>query len=175
MVQQFSWAQFFLATGAMSLLWYAGIGLLYFRNELEGLLGRKTRARDAQPLPHRWEKGVEELGDVDEVDESLLMGKPKLPDGMSLVGTEQISFASDDGDKVHKIGLVADVLQELKEVFAVLAKEDGNKKDFLGMMEMVRLNFPAIGSNPNIGRINAFISEHAPFHLSSEELENLWD
>lgn len=175
MIQQFSWLQFFVATGASTLLWYIGVVLLFYRMELNAFLGGKSIGKETQPLPHRWERDVETLTEEKEVETENLIGKPKLPEGMSLVSTDQISFASSDDAKQQQIGLVPDVLQELKEVFTVLAKQDGNKKDFFGLMEMVRQNFPAIGSNPNIAQINAFIGEHAPFHLSSEELENLWD
>ncbi|MEJ5996260.1 hypothetical protein WG904_17655 [Pedobacter sp. Du54] len=176
MMQQFSWHQFLFATGVLTVLWYVGVILLYFKVELNSLLASgSSSGRVSQPLPHRWEKDVETVEEESLVEDDGLMGKSKLPDGMSVIGTEQISFASDDGAKVQKIGLVSDVVQELKEIFSVLAKQDGNKKDFFGMMEMVRLNFPSIGSHPNIGQINAFISEHAPFHLTPEELENLWD
>jgi hypothetical protein len=175
MIQQFSWWQFTVATGAFTLLWYIGVVLLFYRMELSSLLGGKPIGKETQPLPHRWEKDVETLTEEDGMETENLMGKPKLPEGMSVASTDQIGFAQSGDAKQQQIGLVPDVLQELKEVFAILAKQDGNKKDFFGLMEMVRLNFPAIGSNPNIGRINDFISEHAPFYLSPEELENLWD
>ncbi len=175
MIEQFSWWQFTVATGALALLWYIGVILLFYRTELNAFLGGKSVNGETEPLPHRWEKDVETLTEEKVAETENLMGKPKLPEGMSLINMEQISFASSGDAKQQQIGLVPDVLQELKEIFSILAKQDGNKKDFFGLMEMVRLNFPAIGSNPNIGRINDFISENAPFHLSPEELENLWD
>lgn len=175
MIQQFSWQQFMVAAGAVTLLWYIGVILVFYRTELNAFLGGKPLNGKSEPLPHRWEKDVETLDQENNEETEELIGKPKLPEGMSVVSMEQISFAQSDDAKQQQIGLVPDVLQELKSVFSTLSKQDGNKKDFLVMMEMVRQNFPAIASNPNIGKINAFISEHAPFHLSQEELENLWD
>jgi hypothetical protein len=107
-----------------------------------------------------------------------LMGKPKLPEGMSALAASQVSFVGAGGtaaDKVMQVGLVADVVQEIKEVFALLAKEDGSKSGFFLLAEGIRDSYPGIGSFPSLSKINAFIREHAPFHISDEELENLWD
>lgn len=157
------------------MLWYVGVILLFYRNELNAFLGGKPNGLGSEALPHRWDKGVDTVLEEEVLEDEELMGRSKMPEGMEVVETAGISFASNSTDKVQQIGLVADVLQELKEVFAVIARQDGNKSDFFGLMEMVRQAFPAIGSHPNIGQINAFITAHAPFHLSPEELENLWD
>ncbi len=173
MLQQFTWQQFLVAAMVLSLIWYAGVILLYYRTEFLGFLGRTENIRP-EPLPHRWETGVEVL--EDEIPkENELMGKPKLPEGMSSIGMGSFGFVQTEDERETKVGLVPDVLQEIKEIFGIIEKEDGSKKDFFDLMEMVRQKFPKIGSNPNIVRINQFITEHAPFHLSADELENLWD
>jgi len=177
MAQQFTWQQFLIAALVFSFIWYAGVILIFYRKELKAFLGRKEKNEtDKKPLPHRWEKGVDKLEDKEE--ESLL-GKAKMPEGISIVSTADFSFATDtskriQGDKNEQIGLVPDVLEDIKNVFLLLVKEDGNKKDFFKLMAEINKSYPKIASNPNIGRINEFISEHAPFHLSKEELENLW-
>lgn len=173
MLQQFTWQQFLVATLVLTLIWYAGVILIFYRKELIAfLIGKKTTTQSSEPLPHRWEKGVETLG---EENEEELMGKPKMPEGMDNVGMSGFSFAQDEDAKEQQIGLVPDVLEELKRIFSILAKEDGNKKDFINLMEMVRHKYPKIASHPNIWHINEFISQHASFHLSKDELENLWD
>ena len=173
MLQQFTWQQFLVATLVLTLIWYLAVILIFYRKELIAFLsGKKLIIQGNEPLPHRWEKGVETLG---EENEEELMGKSKMPEGMDNVGMSGFGFVSGEDAIEQQVGLVPDVLEEIREVFAILAKEDGNKKDFINLMEMVRDKYPKIASHPNIGRINEFISEHASFHLSKDELENLWD
>lgn len=175
MLQQFTWQQFLVATLVLTLIWYVAVILLFYRKEFFGLLGRKKINNLDDRLPHRWEKGVDDL-DVANEEEPELMGASKLPVGMSLTTSDAFGFSGgvSDDSKMEQVGMVPDVLQELKGVFAKLSQNDGNKRDFMDMMADVREKFPKIASSPNIGRINEFIAQHAPFHLSAEELEDIW-
>jgi len=159
----------------LTLIWYAAIALLFYRRELSCLFGQREIKHANEPLAHRWEKGTIQLSGGEELEEPDLMGETKLPDGISRVSVEEFSFSGGGAEKEEQVGLVPDILQELKQVFAILAREDGNKNDFTRLVKAVREKFPKIASSPNIGRINGFITDHAPFHLSAEELENLWD
>lgn len=175
MLQQFTWQQFLLATLVLTLIWYGGVVLIFYRKEFFGLLGRKRNDVPRESLPHRWEGKVDQFAVSEEQPE--LMGASKLPEGMSTMTTEAFGFSGgvSEDSKMEQIGLVPDVLEELKVVFAKLSKSGGNKRDFMGMMGDVREKFPKIASSPNIGRINEFISDQAPFHLSADELEDIWD
>lgn len=188
MLQQFSWLQFWIAAGMLSLCWWAAVLLLFFRRELGVWFGSGAAAvssgerspgsagSDASRLPHRWENGVESFdgGELLAPASDDLMGKPKMPEGMSMVASGDFGFAA-DASREDQVGLVPDVLEELKTVFQLLAAQDGSKMDFLLLMKPVREQFPGIGSSPALLRINAFIRDHAPFHLSVQELEDLWD
>lgn len=180
MIQQMTWQTFLVATLVLTIIWYVAIVLLFYRRELFQVLGRgqlehSNRFKASAPLPHRWEKGVDELSVGADSDEMELMGKSKLPEGMMMVDSGGFGFAGGEDGREQQVGLVPDVLAEIRSLFAELSRNDLGKRDFLEMMASVRETFPKIASNPNIGRINEFISEHAPFHLSAEELENLWD
>jgi hypothetical protein len=175
MLQQFTWQQFLVATLVLTVIWYVGVVLIFYRKEFFDLLNRKRNSGPRASLPHRWEREVDQLA-VSE-DQTELMGASKLPEGMSNTTTDAFGFSggTSEDSRFEQLGLVPDVLEELKVVFAKLSKIDGNKRDFMDMMSDVREKFPKIASNPNIGRINEFISDHAPFHLSAEELEDIWD
>ena len=179
MLQQFTWQHFLVATLVLTVIWYAVVILMFYRRDFfEAFSGKKNnpvnRFKKSEPLPHRWEKGVDDISGQ-EVNEPVVMGKSKLPDGVSRVSLEDISFSDPGNGRVNLVGLVPDLLQEIKEVFRSIAAKDGNKKDFFDLMETVRQNYPKMASHPTISNINSFIVEHAPFHLSSDELENLWD
>lgn len=177
MLHEFTWQQFLVAAMVLSLVWYVGVVLLLYRKEVLFWFGKSRGKEPKERLPHRWQKGVVEVSEVKDhsLVEEDLMGKAKLPDGMSSVSMGSFGFSQTEDDRESQVGLVPDVLQELKEIFAIIEKEDGNKTDFLNLMEMVKNKFPKISSNPNIPRINQFISEHSPFYLTPEEMENLWD
>ena len=181
MLQQFSWGQFLLASFVLSFLWYCFVILVFYRKEALELLGHGGSGS----LPHRWEKGVDNLqgtGDDgvssanDDLVKDSLMGASAMPEGMKVVGMGQLSFAVGAGpeDRYDQVGMVADVIQELKGIFARLESQGGSKDDFFGMLEKVKEDYGRIGAHPSIGAINEFIVSHVPFHLSAEELENLW-
>ena len=172
MLAQFTWQEFWLAVLLLTLLWYSGIILLYYRKELNSFFSKGSNPKEL--LPHHWADRMEEPTQKPEEHDALL-GVSKPAEGTSTISMGQISFGQDENSKSEQLGLIPDVLQELKEIFSVLEKEDGNKQDFFNMMEMVRAKYGQIGSNPRIVQINQFIAEHAPFHLSKDELENLWD
>ncbi|MET4083904.1 hypothetical protein ABIB40_003877 [Pedobacter sp. UYP30] len=172
MLQQFTWSQFLIAALLLSIIWYAGVVLIFYQKEFFALLiGRKNGKPKIEPLPHTWEK---EEGFTADENVSALLGESKLPEGMSTVSMSGFGFSRGEGAKEHQVGLVPDVLEEIKMVFDTLTKEDGNKNNFLNLMRLLSDKYPKIGSNPNIGYINEFITDHAPFHLSAEELEDLW-
>lgn len=175
MLQQFTWQHFLVAAMVLTVIWYAAVILIFYRRGFLPPFLKKTGASSTERLPHKWEKGVDKLAETESEAEPDLMGKSRMPDGVSRVSLEEISFVGNGDEKQQQVGLVPDVIQEIKEVFGLLAAQDGNKKDFFGLMETVRKNYPKIASNPNIGSLNKFIVDHAPFHLSAEELENLWD
>lgn len=173
MLQQFTWPQFLLASFVLSLVWYLSVILLYYRKELKQFLNRETKEnQSSEPLPHRWDKSTDP---IEEENEETLMGKPQLPEGMTNVSISGFGFAISEDEKEDQIGLVPDVLEEIKSVFNIIAKEDGNKSDFFSLMKLVSGKYPSLGSNPNIKSINEYIAQNAPFYLSAEELEDLWD
>jgi len=178
MLQEFTWQHFLVAASVLTLIWYFGVVLTCYRREFLKLLGHQTPKpantfRETEPLPHRWEKGVEEM--TVEV-ENELMGKAKLPEGMMLVGSTDFGFAGNsEQQREQQLGLVPDILQDIRALFRTLAERDSNKKDFLALFGNMKDGYPRMASHPNIGQINEFITDHAPFHLSPEELENLWD
>ena len=140
-------------------------------------LRRKVR-KPSPPLAHRWQKGVDELGNADSgVSGVDLMGKPALEDGVTVLAAEEFGFADKPGAKATKseqLGLIADVQQEIKSVCAVLAQKDGSKEDFFSMFELVRIKYPKMAAHPSLLELRLFIRERVPFHLSDEELDGLW-
>ena len=183
MLQQFTWTDFLLAALPLLAAWYAWLFLVYGKGKngggglgsrqvsFSGLAGAGVSGSAGFPGP----VVPPGFGDVDD-----LMGKPRLPEGMSRVAVSDVVFADvrvdpgDDGAEAEP-GLVMDVLGELKDLFGILAKEDGTKQDFFKLIGAVKEAYPGMGSHPGIAVLNAFVVEHAPFLISVQELESLWD
>jgi len=170
-LKSFTWQHFIVATLVLGIIWYVGIWLWYRRK------GKKPidTENSSTPLPHRWQKQVDELSPQDD-----LIGQPTLEPGVQIVEAADFSFADKSdttglADKSHQLGLVPDVLGEIKSICAILEQKDGNKEDFFAMFEMVKVKYPKIIGYPTTSELNQFIREHVPFHLSDEELEGLWN
>lgn len=176
MLQQFSWTTFLIFFAVLSALWYLALLLTVFRKDAIAFLSGSA----ADP-------SIISVGDTEsekqaDPAEQEIMGKSKMPEGLEVVSMGALSFSvgdhsayNDEDLKSEQLGLVPDVIQELKEIFGILEKEDGTKQDFFSLAAMISEKYGRIGSNPNIGKINEFIRDHAPFAVTLEELEYLWD
>lgn len=171
MLQQFSWQQFLVAIAVLTPIWYVAVILLFYRKELIAFLtGNSPDYSDHESLAHHWEEKVDELSNEIEDD---LMGKAKMPVGVSVIDMEELQFRESE-EKTEKVGLVSDVIEEIKLIFKILCQEDGNKQDFLKLIAEIKIRYPKIASSPSISQVNDFILSNAFFHLSPEELEDLW-
>ncbi|RYE58659.1 MAG: hypothetical protein EOP48_03035 [Sphingobacteriales bacterium] len=184
MLEMYSWRDFLFATGLMVMAWYALVGLVFYRQELQsvfrigvvigdrGLKADRGGGKVAVP-PLAGDGEVLDVGAGKEFPEGL-MGARKLPEGMSVVTVGQVCFADPGGSKVHQLGMVSDVVQEISEVFAFLKEKGGGKREFLFLLEEVAGRYPGIAGFPSLASINAHVLEHAPFELSVSELMEVW-
>ncbi|HEY0054909.1 MAG TPA: hypothetical protein VGB63_06095 [Pedobacter sp.] len=172
MLQSFTWQQFLVAALVLSFIWYAVVLLVCYKRGRKGFSQEKKQSTP-EPLQHYW-NSKQEFEELSEEEDDLL-GKSKLPEGVSNMGMGSFGFVKSEIGKEEKLGLVPDVIEELRRIFNILAKEDGNKGDFFSLLQLVKVKYSKIGSSPWVMEINQFIQEHAPFHLTNEELENLWD
>ncbi|NII83135.1 hypothetical protein [Pedobacter sp. SG908] len=174
MLQGFSTLQFIMVLLVLALVWYGGVLLFFYLKGKQRQFDVGNTGKQADLGASRGQQHTSPAGAGIPLADDL-MGKAKLPEGMSSVGMEEIGFVDFEGRDVEdQQGLVPDLLEEIKNVFLLLAKEDGSKRDFLELMKTVKENYPGMASHPRIRRINEYIAEHAAFHLSAEEMENLW-
>lgn len=173
----FSWQQFLVAVLILSSIWYLVVLPLLYRRQLKDWLERKGGKPVVMPLRREWE---EELDDDPANEEDELIGKPKLPEGVSRMNMDMFGFApdvSEDTDDSRSVqqGLVPDVIEELKSIFHVLEKEQGNKADFISLFGLVKAKYTSIRDTPSQWALNDYIRENALFPISDEELETLWN
>ncbi|RZK43360.1 MAG: hypothetical protein EOO90_03625 [Pedobacter sp.] len=199
MLAQFTWGEFLVAMALLNALWYGMMVLVLYRKELSGVLsglggssnsgkwggrgsGWKTPA--LSPAPEGLELGKEL--DMEKLETAVkkgtgnaetesLMGASRLPEGVEVISSAQVAFSGGIGEgKYEQVGLVADVVQELKLLFLELEKSDQGKPEFLVRLREINEEYGPLAGHPNLGAINAFILERAGFHLNSDELDNLW-
>lgn len=178
MLQQFSWGQFLIAAALLSVLWYLFVVVLFYRHQLKAFLGIDSdefNGREVQgSLGKACKVGLRDDEIEREVD-AALMGSSRLPDGVEVKSSGQVSFSALEGNgKYDQVGLVADVVQELKLVFSELEKSAGDKRDFFRLLERVKEEYGPLGGHPSVGALTTFIVESASFHLTQGEVENLW-
>lgn len=173
MLQAFTWQQFLVAALILSLIWYIGVVLLYYRRDISGYFSRENKQEPPERLQREWEEELEE-----DPEEENLMGSSKEPEGVSSAEMDTLRFApkddDPDADRDMQLGVVPDVLEELKSIFHILEKEQGTKEDFISLFALVSSKYPKIKGTPNQRAINEYIREKVLFPISDEELDQLW-
>jgi len=181
----FSWQQFLVAALVLTLIWYALIGALYFRREIADLFSGRPRAvlGDAR-LGAGLSSGLRVVAGEEEEPDSLL-GAPRDPEGFASVPMHQFSFAGgssssvvqvlEEDEREAQLGLVPDLLEELKEIFYLLERNGGDRSDFEELFQPVAARFESVITTPSFAAVNAYILENVPFALSESELEAMWE
>jgi hypothetical protein len=181
MLHQFTWQQFLIAALVFVLVWYLVIFLLYYRGKITSLFaGRKAQQTDK--IRREWEEELEDEDPENEDDD--LIGRKQLPEGVSEVEIQMLGFApkakkadaEPDADDYRdmELGIVPDVLEELKSIFHILETQDGNKEDFISLFALIKAKYPKIRNTPNQEAINDYIRENLPFSISEKDLDLLW-
>ncbi len=161
MLHFFTWQQFIYTAAVLVVIYYVTVGLLFFRQELQHYLSGK---RKPERLKREWEEELE--------DEEDLMGQAKEPEGLNSVSLSGLDFGS--VSKETQLGVVPDVLEELKSIFYIVERDKGTKEDFISLFDLVSAKYPQIKGSPNQDALNDYIRTNLPFEITDEELENLW-
>jgi hypothetical protein len=182
MLQQFSWGHFLIAMIVLNLVWYVFVGLVFYRAEVlaflargeDGLLKIGVGPVNGEARPSGMEADDNVKAIEREVD-TALMGSSRLPEGVEVRSSSQVSFsASDTEDRYDQVGLIADVLHELKSVFAELENRAGDKRDFFRLLGKLKEEYGPLSGHPSVAALTGFIVERASFHLTADEIDNLW-
>lgn len=176
--KSFTWQQFLVAALVLSSLWYLVVLPLLYRKQIGQWLDKKGKKPVVEPLRWDWDGELEEEPETGADDE--LIGRSKMPEGMSRLEMGMFGFAPDVQEDVEESrelqqSLVPDVIEELKSIFHILEREQGTKEDFFSLFWLVKAKYAAIRDTPSERALNDYIRENALFPLSDEELTNLWN
>lgn len=98
-LQHFSWQGFLVFFLVISFLWYAAVLLLFYRKSLLTFFNSKFLVSDIvlqrSAVPDRKIGGVSAAVDTTDASEPEVMGKSRLPEGMSLISADLIRFSKE--------------------------------------------------------------------------------
>ena len=203
LLQHFTWQQFLIAATILTAVWYALVILFFHTNRIKDLLnGKQRQTSTPERLRHAWEDDYEEEGQEDADD---LTGESVLPEGMSKVSMSMFGFAPQvstpeepaktaDSLRLHLLHenaqqllrnkdkcrelqqtLVPDAIEELKNIFHILQKDNGGKDQFISLFDLIKHKYASLRDTSSGKALNEFIRENALFPISNEELINLWN
>ncbi len=183
MLEQFTWQQYTLSITGTALIYYAIIGLLYYRDGLSRLLpGRISSGKQQSLASYQPEPGTNPGQD----DEETLLGKPATEEGTSISGMEDLMFAQDkerplspEEEPYLLLGSIPDLLNEFKTLISIVAETGESKEEFLSLFHFIISKYNPVSKSRYRQAINQYMLENSKdrfsFSLSEEELNVLWD
>jgi len=149
-------------------IWYAVVLLWLCRHQVKAFLtGDRPPANE--PLPHVWESEAFFDGD--------LLGETKEPEGVSTHACNSFGFAgrAKPSREDDLLGLIPDVLEEIKTVLHTVETTGGGKEDFISLFKLVSGKYERLKESPHLAAINEWVLENVPFGLTDDELWQLWE
>ncbi|MES2276025.1 MAG: hypothetical protein V4592_08380 [Bacteroidota bacterium] len=171
MLHHVSWQQFLHWALILLAAWYVAVYFMFYHRRI------RARLREGQDGFFRVKKDWEdELEDGPEAG-SDLMGRPAAEEGVSSLSMQDFGFAPvlESSDAALRLGVVPDVLEELKTIFYTLERDGGGKPEFLSLLQLVALRYPALRGSHDLRAIAAYIREQVGFALTDEELDAVWE
>ncbi len=174
MFYSFTWQQFLIAALVLTSTWYAAVLLLFYRSRVQSLFLKKEKSSPIkqEPVPHIWDED-DEFEEFNE--EESLIGESKLPEGVLSVPLTGFSFAEPANPVEDRLGLVPDILEEVKHVFSIIKKENGSKEEFFSLLQLVKAQYSQILESPLLDEINQLIIAESPVEILIDELESFWN
>ncbi|HEY0056937.1 MAG TPA: hypothetical protein VGB63_16420 [Pedobacter sp.] len=176
MLHQFTWQHFLIAALIFLLIWYLAV-FIYCHRKSSGSFFASLKQRQPQRLTREWEADFE---DDSETDDDLI-GRPVLPEGVGEVSMHMLGFASkvaenraSEDDRFIQLGVLPDVLEELKRIFNIIERENGTKEHFNSLFALILSKHPGLANMANSKPLNQYLTENLPFELSDEDLNKLW-
>lgn len=185
MLHQISWFTYAVSILSLVIIYYAYVGLTFYRAEIQAIFYRLT---GRQPALETSGKGDLQIPDYD------IMGKAQ-PDDVDFVRADELSFGPADltdeqesdqttkaiisaGTDSRLIGDFSEMVSEAKTLIRVINESSESKENFEMLFRLIIQKYPALAGTTYQQQINDFLlSEGAPqfpFSLTATDLENYW-
>jgi hypothetical protein len=156
----------YLLFAALALaVWYGAVLFTFYRDEVKKRYERRFPKQEAA-LPGGWA----------EEEDFEPMGAPAEEYGMSTVLAHEVRFMPRRGmiSEEEMLGLVPDVLEEIKRIIHTIETEGGDKSDFISLFKLVAVKYPRMAESRHLLTVNDWLLENCPFPLDEGELVALW-
>jgi hypothetical protein len=176
MLHQFTWQHFLIAALIFLLIWYLAV-FIYCHRKSSGNFFASLKRQQPEKLIREWEADFDDHAETDDD----LVGRPVLPEGVSEVSMHMLGFApkveekrATENERYFQLGVLPDVLEELKRTFNIIERENGTKEDFISLFALIKSKHPGLANTANSESLNEYLTENLPFELTDEDFNTLW-
>lgn len=167
MLEQFTWQQFMICITGTSVIYYAALSLLYYREELDALFRRRRSVSVSV-----YQDGIEDD----------LLGRPADEEGFTSSPMEDLRFPSDEVIRDNQevlLGQIPDLLEEFKTLISITAETGESKEEFLSLFRFIIAKYPATKRSNCREAVNMYVLENSEgklsFSLTEEDLIQCWN
>ncbi len=183
MLQHLTWSAYFTGIFLIAVIYYATVGLVYYRHELGNVFRRLSGKPAAQFGTYQ--------GDLI-LPRTDIVGGART-DGMDIVDQEELVFASPDEEKTstgiipsirptpadaHLLGDLSEMVSETKTLIRVINESNESKENFEMLFRLVIQKYPDLAGTAYEEQINAYLLKEGadlfPFTLTNSELQSFW-
>lgn len=173
LLHAFTWQQFLIAALIFSLVWLLVVLVLFYRKELFAFLSGTSKV---EPLKHAWQDDFEALPDDD------LMGKSIEPDGVSVLGQDDFSFAPREMPGQDDAAIGAEVLQTelfdlMEEIKPLFDRPELDKAGLIAAVNTEVRHYPRLMDSTLLETFYLLVAEQVQesgtleFDLTAAELQ----
>jgi len=183
MLQHLTWPAYFTGILIIAVIYYATVGLIYYRHELgnvlRGLSGKPatqiSTSRGDLILPTADVVGGIRTEGVDLIDqEQLIFTSPE--EGEPETGIVQ--SIRPNGADPHLLGDLSEMVSETKTLIRVINESNESKENFEMLFRLVVQKYPDLAGTIYEDQINAYLLKEVadlfPFTLTNSELQTYW-
>lgn len=183
MLQHLTWSAYFTGIILIALIYYAIVGLTFYRHELDKVFRRLS---GKAPMQLNTTRGDLVLPVAD------IVGNIRT-DGMDIVDQEELIFASPDEERpasgmvqpirstvadAHLLGDLSEMVSETKTLIRVINESNESKENFEMLFRLVVQKYPDLAGTVYEEQINAYLLKEGedlfPFTLTNSELQTYW-
>jgi len=183
MLQHLTWPAYFTGIIIIAVIYYAIVGLIYYRHELGNVLRRLSGKPVTQLITSK--------GDLIFPSADVVGGT--RTEGVDLIDQEELIFTSPEeeepetgivqsirpnGADAHLLGDLSEMVSETKTLIRVINESNESKENFEMLFRLLIQKYPDLAGTVYEEQINAYLLKEGadlfPFTLTNSELQTYW-
>ncbi|MFA6245359.1 MAG: hypothetical protein WC615_00370 [Mucilaginibacter sp.] len=181
MLHQISWFTYGSAIFLIAIVYYAYVGLTFYKTELHGIIYRLTGRKPA----------VSKFSDGDFQIPGYSVAGAIKPEEVDFVAQEDLSFGPPDETEtpviptpvkneqdIHLLGEFSEMLSEVKTLIRVINESSETKENFEMLFRLIIQKYYSLAGTAYEEQVNDYLiiegADQFPFSLTLIELQSLW-